>query len=105
MLQELDRLGTAVELRRGQGVVVAAVDLTRSRGARARRDRELELGNALQYALDQRALPHSGVASDAEYLPHSADHDRRDGREKSLECRVTCAVAPRVPRAGARKAR
>ena len=60
----------SLELLGRQEVVVDAVVLARPRLARRGRDRQLELGDALEQTSDQRALPHPGGPGDHEDHGH-----------------------------------
>ena len=72
VLEEVVRVRPAVELGAVEEVVVARRLSSPSRGlARRRRDRELELGDALAQLADQRPLADPGRASDDEDLRHA----------------------------------
>ena len=70
VLDEVTGGDPPLELPGVEEVVVDAVALARPRGAGRGRHRQLEAGDALEQAADQRALADPGRAGDDEDVPH-----------------------------------
>src|SRR5207342_560989 len=86
-LEKVVLLAAAGELLRRKEVVVDSVLLPGARLPGGRRDRELEVGAAIEQPLDQRSLADArGAGDDEDFGCHAAaDTDRRGGRLTAQE--------------------